>query len=132
MRTSPRFVVVVVAVVVAGFLPAPAGAQQADAVLVPVESGRLDALSAAEVIEEREMCLRDGMYVLAFSRGPHGHPGFALVEHDGTRVASVALRASDQEGMGWGAFSVEGSTCPNLVTFHGRARVYELRVTVDW
>ena len=78
------------------------------------------------------MCLYDGMYVLAFSRGPHGHPGFAQVEHDGGPVASVALRVSDQAGMGWGAFSVEGFTCMQLVTFHGRARVYELRVGVAW
>ena len=42
MRASPRFVVVA-AVVVASLLSSPAWAQQADAVLVPVDSGRLDA-----------------------------------------------------------------------------------------
>ena len=132
MRASPRLVVVA-AVVVACFLPAPVWAQQADAVLVPVESGRLDALTAADVVEERELCLPGGMYVLAFARGRYPHSGYALVEHEEHEGATVALFSTLDEQMGWDTFSVEdGGTCFQFVVFHGRARVYELRVGVAW
>ena len=131
MRTSSRFVAAALA---ASSLIEPAWAQRAEAFLRDVESGRVDALSNADVVEERQMCLRAGMYVLAFARGPHSHLGYALIDQGDPREATALLivEPSHQDGHAWDTFSVSAPTCFQLAVVHGRARVYELRVGVDW
>ena len=85
------------------------------------------------MVEERELCLPGGMYVLAFARGVHPHSGYAMVEHEDYEGATVVLFEPLEERNGWDVFSVEDEgTCFQLVVFHGRARVYELRVGVAW
>ena len=133
MSALPR-IVALVAALAAGFLIEPARAQHAEAFLRSVESGRVDALSNADVVEEREMCLRAGMYVLAFDRGPHSHLGYALVDQGDPNEATalIIIEPSHQDGSAWDAFAVKATTCFQLAVVHGRARVYELRVGVAW
>ena len=135
MRATPRRVVVVAAAALAAsFFIEPAWAQHAEAFLRDVESGRVDALSNADVVEEREMCLRAGMYVLAFARGPHSHLGYALVDRGDPKEATalIILEPSHQDGQAWDTFAVNATTCFQLAVVHGSARVYELRVAVTW
>jgi len=136
MRASPRFVVVVVAVV--GFLPESAWAQRASASLRPVQSGTVDALGTGEA---REMCLRPSRYVLAFDRERGTDVGWAMVHVDQEPFekaifrdpeAVLRLSDSDQDGWGWTSFDVDSLTCLWLFALSGRARVYELHVRVNW
>ena len=109
-----------------------AAAQRATANLTPVESGRVDASTDAET---REMCLREGAYVLAFVRGADPDEGGALVATPTpySVVASLTLREADQHGWAWRPFTVGPDyTCFQLGAVNGRARVYQLRVGVDW
>lgn len=127
---------VAVAVSVAGSLPEPAWAQRASANLLPVESGKIDTRSETEV-EKREMCLRAGLYVLAFIRGSGQGDGAAVVGTGNLNteeiINGVMLSASDQDGWGWVFFNVlDDNTCLQLAAVHGRARVYQVRVRVDW
>ena len=111
--------------------------QRADAFLRPVESGRLDALSETEFpYESREMCLRGSSYVLVFTRGPSPIDGGAAIgmgdlAPDEISV-QIGLAESDQDGWAWKSFRVEDYTCFRFAAYNGRARVYELRVGVDW
>ena len=109
---------------------APAAAQRATADLIAVDSGRVDAGIGGDT---REMCLRRSAYVLAFDRGPADDDGIAAVgTGDADPVAAIVLSESDQDGWAWRAFAVGDDTCYRLVVFNGRARVYLLRVGVDW
>ena len=119
--------IAIVLAIVLGAGPAAAG-QRATATLVPVESGRIDA--GTETVN-RELCLRSGLFVLAFLRGTG--PGMAHVRRDGDFVTLILRSDSDQDRWGWTSFSVdEQRTCFQLGALNGRARVYELRIGVDW
>ena len=111
-------------------LSADASAQRATASLTPVESGRVDAGMEAE---SREMCLRQGLYVLAFELGA-GSSGVGMVTIAGEfdPVAVVYKLESDQDRWAWNAFDVDDYTCFRLAAQNGRARVYLVRLGVNW
>ena len=117
-------------IVLAVALAADASAQRATASLTPVESGRIAAGSEADY---REMCLRQGLYVLAFQLGG-GSWGAGVVGLAGESdpVAVVSLSDSDQDRWAWKSFEVDDYTCFRLAAQNGRARVYLVRVGVNW
>ena len=108
----------------------PVMAQQATASLRPVESGSIDAYSDSI---SRDMCLRNGLYILAFQRGTGEGMGVAAVgSSDAGAVASVTLTGASQDRWAWNAFSVDDYTCFRIGATNGRARVYLVRVGVRW
>lgn len=131
MRASPRIVVVVLAT---SFFIEPAWAQQAASTLRAVESGTIDALRETGTIrKEREVCLREGLYVLAFALEPGHDHGRAIVGLGPGKVAAdVQVSASHQDGWAWDSFEVDVYTCYRFIAVLGRARVYEVRVKVAW
>lgn len=147
MQASSRFVVTVAAVLVSGLFVDPAWAQNAVARLDTVASGRIDNPSETDW-EEREMCLDAGMYVFAFARGSSNANGLAIVGFGVHLVGGqphfeevpdqeigeiITISDSHQRGWGWLTFSVsEDNTCLPLAAVHGRARVYQIAVGIDW
>lgn len=129
-----RLRIAVVVAVVASSLLGSANAQQATAYLLDVESGRIDA---AHDTERREMCLRAGLYVLASARGRLNGNGVVIL-YTGTpdqieeTVLGAVLRESDQSSWSWKSFDVDGRTCFHIGASNARARVYEVRIGVDW
>ena len=116
------------------FGAAPAAAQRGSASLIPVDSGRVDNAETRPV--DRKMCLRGSAYVLAFERGGGDGEGYATVKvgapPDSREVAGMTLTPAHQTGWAWVSFVVSDYTCFVLSAVNGRARVYELRVGVDW
>lgn len=112
-----------------------AGAQSATASLTPVESGRIDAGSGAGY-QYRAMCLRQGLYVLAFRLGEGSWAGSGMVVADESEptdpAATVFKFESEQDRWGWNSFEVDNYTCFRLGAQNGRARVYMVRVGVNW
>ena len=109
----------------------PAGAQPATADLRPVESGEL---SAGDDPRAREMCLEGGAYVLAFQRVAAALGGVVVFEpgDEPFRVAGIEVSDRDEAGWSWVVFAIDGPDCYGLTVQGGRARVYSLRVGVDW
>ena len=134
MHASSRFVVA--AVLVAGLFVEPTWAQQVRVRLVPVHAGVIDALSDAAI--SREMCLRGGTYVLAVARGQLSGNGVVIIatgtlEKADETIAGTFVAESDQAQHTWQSFRVTNTrTCMYLTAVNARARVYELRVGVDW
>ena len=103
----------------------------ANASLRPVQSGSL--FSSDHELQQREMCLRGGTYVLAFERGPELY-GFAVVRgQDADQLAvRVALTDVSEARWAWGSFTVDGPTCFDLHVINGQSAVYSLRIGVYW
>ena len=117
-----------------------AAAQKGTASLIPVDSGAVDSAGTERPVD-REMCLRGSVYVLAFDRSEGDGEGYATVKYatvglgappDSREVAGITLTPAHQHGWAWASFVVSDYTCFVLSAFNGRARVYELRVGVDW
>lgn len=117
-----------------------AAAQRGTASLIPVDSGRVDNTGTERPVD-REMCLRESVYVLAFDRGDGDGEGYATVKYttvglgappDSREAAGMTLTPAHQHGWTWASFVVSDYTCFVLSALNGRARVFELRVGVDW
>lgn len=110
-------------------------AQEAVARLIPVESGRIDAGSE---VAGREMCLRPSLYVLAFERHTGTAEGYATVVayETATRrreeIVGMTSTPADQDRWSWRSFTITDYTCLRIAAHNGRARVYQLRVGIDW
>ena len=140
-----------VAVVAVAFV-APAAAQEASAELRLIEAAAVDAASDEQ---QAEVCLDGGQYVLAFRlRMPvssgSGRARFVAstplntvdqqlteeqVEFWNNRLrtfADISVAATDERRWTWQSFFVADPECFRVEVTNGRARLYAVRVGVDW
>ena len=138
-----RFVVVAALALAASSIePTWAQQQRVEMTWHPVESGRIDTPSIPStdgVSEEHEMCLREGLYVLVFARHSGRYSGLAFVGTGPGRApiamdmaARIVVSRSHQDGWAWDSFEVDDDTCFRFFVSFGSARVYQLRVGIDW